>query len=333
MRRSVVWLVAALVVTLVAAAVVWVVIFVRGPQGTSSAECSVPAVPGPDVTVVVEGPQTTGAGAAGQAELGASATASTEIVTAPAVSLTAVQLQHASTINAIGLSRELPERARIIAVATAWQESGLRNLPGGDRDSVGLFQQRPSQGWGTVAQVGDPVYASNAFYDALEQVDGWESMSLTAAAQAVQYSGYPDAYAKWEPTATTLVRELSGAADLALSCRAGAQGPSPVTATRTAVSGAAEANAALGLLLADAQAELGGLTVVSATGGAAVLSAQVPGLSDTDAARALAGWLVAHAAGDGVADVTVAARRWTTAGWAATDAPAAPGRVSLTLTG
>ena len=128
----------------------------------------------------------------------------------PTVELTVVQLQHASTINAVGLSRGIPERGRIIAVATAYQESSLRNRPDGDRDSVGLFQQRPSQGWGTAEQIMDPIYAAGKFYDALLEVPDWQDMSLTDAAQAVQYSGFPDAYAKWEPQATTLVRALSG---------------------------------------------------------------------------------------------------------------------------
>ena len=128
----------------------------------------------------------------------------------PTVELTVVQLQHASTINAVGLSRGISEQGRIIAVATAYQESSLRNRPDGDRDSVGLFQQRPSQGWGTAEQIIDPVYASGKFYDALLEVPDWQDMSLTDAAQAVQYSGFPDAYAKWEPQATTLVTGLSG---------------------------------------------------------------------------------------------------------------------------
>ena len=140
----------------------------------------------------------------------------------PTVELTVVQLQHASTINAVGLSRSVPERGRIIAVATAYQESSLRNRPNGDRDSVGLFQQRPSQGWGTADQIQDPIYASGKFYDALLEVQDWQDMSLTDAAQAVQYSAYPDAYAKWEPQATTLVHALSGG-PLQLNCSAGAR--------------------------------------------------------------------------------------------------------------
>ncbi|HYN72613.1 MAG TPA: hypothetical protein VES60_08945, partial [Nakamurella sp.] len=154
---------------------------------------------------------------------------------APDVDLTAIQLQHASTINAVGLSRGAPERARVIALAAAWQESSLRNRPDGDRDSVGLFQQRPSQGWGTVEQILDPVYASGKFYDALLEVPGWQDMSLTQAAQAVQYSGYPDAYAKWEPQATTLARGLGGSVTVEVGCREGAEAPTANAPERAAV--------------------------------------------------------------------------------------------------
>ncbi|GGK36669.1 hypothetical protein GCM10010124_31640 [Pilimelia terevasa] len=91
---------------------------------------------------------------------------------------------------------------------TAMQESGLRNLPGGDRDSVGLFQQRPSQGWGTVAQLRDPAYAATKFYQRLAKVPGWERMSVTDAAQAVQRSAYPNAYAKHEPAAIRLLTAI-----------------------------------------------------------------------------------------------------------------------------
>ncbi|NEA72608.1 hypothetical protein C8250_015285 [Streptomyces sp. So13.3] len=116
----------------------------------------------------------------------------------------AEQIPHAKTIQATGVAMHIPARGQIVALATALQESGLRNLNYGDRDSLGLFQQRPSQGWGTAAQILDPVHASTSFYTALKEVSGWESMTVTQAAQAVQRSGFPDAYAKWEPLATAL---------------------------------------------------------------------------------------------------------------------------------
>jgi hypothetical protein len=96
----------------------------------------------------------------------------------------------------------------VIAVATAMQESGLRNLRGGDRDSIGLFQQRPSQGWGTRKQLADPAYQTRKFYDKLVKIDGWQKMRLTEAAQAVQISAFPEAYAKHTVAATGLVDSL-----------------------------------------------------------------------------------------------------------------------------
>lgn len=135
----------------------------------------------------------------------------------------AAQVGSAATIISVGVSRGLPVRAWVIAVATAMQESTLRNLPGGDRDSVGLFQQRPSQGWGTVAQLTDPLYAAGKFYDKLVTIPSWQTLSLAEAAQAVQTSAFPDAYAQWEPEAVTLVQTLTGqtggiaACDIAVS--------------------------------------------------------------------------------------------------------------------
>jgi hypothetical protein len=137
------------------------------------------------------------------------------------VTLDPEQAQHAGLISAIAVARGLPARAASIALATAYQESDLRNLEGGDRDSVGLFQQRPSQGWGTAEQIGDPAYAANAFYDALVKVDGYESMEITVAAQAVQRSAFPGAYADHEKDARTLASALTGNSPRAFSCRIG----------------------------------------------------------------------------------------------------------------
>lgn len=118
------------------------------------------------------------------------------------------QVPNAKTIQATGVAMNIPARGQIVALATASQESGLRNLTYGDRDSLGLFQQRPSQGWGTATEILDPVHASTEFYAALQQVSGWQSMTVTQAAQAVQKSGLPDAYAKWEPLATALQKAI-----------------------------------------------------------------------------------------------------------------------------
>jgi hypothetical protein len=123
------------------------------------------------------------------------------------------QLANARIIVTIGTERRVPEQGLVIAVATALQESRLRNLRGGDRDSIGLFQQRPSQGWGTPKQLTDPAYQTQKFYDKLLDVDGWQQMRLTEAAQAVQISAFPEAYTKHTGAATRLVATLRGESD------------------------------------------------------------------------------------------------------------------------
>ena len=126
------------------------------------------------------------------------------------VELTTEQGENAALISAIGVSRGLPARAVSIALATAYQESKIRNLTHGDRDSLGLFQQRPSQGWGTTQQVRDPYYAINKFYDALEKIDDYKSMRITEAAQKVQRSGFPEAYEDHAEDARALASVLTG---------------------------------------------------------------------------------------------------------------------------
>ena len=128
------------------------------------------------------------------------------------------QAENAALISAISAQRGMPARAASIALATAYQESKLYNIDYGDRDSVGLFQQRPSQGWGTVAQLMDPVYATNAFFDALQDVDGYETMAITVAAQEVQRSAFPDAYADHEQDGRALASALTGNSPRALWC-------------------------------------------------------------------------------------------------------------------
>ncbi|SHK82335.1 Cell wall-associated hydrolase, NlpC family [Pseudonocardia thermophila] len=132
--------------------------------------------------------------------------------TVTAAQLTEEQRQNATTILGVVKQKGLPPRAGLIALATAMQESTLRNLHYGDRDSLGLFQQRPSQGWGSPAQVTDPVYATSIFLDRLVQIPGWETLPVTVAAQAVQRSAFPNAYAKWEPLAAELVAQIGAVA-------------------------------------------------------------------------------------------------------------------------
>ncbi len=134
------------------------------------------------------------------------------------VTLSTEQAENAATIAAVGVARGLPARAVSIALATAFQESKLSNLDHGDRDSLGLFQQRPSQGWGTPAQVRDPVYAANAFYDGLVQVDGYRSMPITEAAQEVQRSAHPGAYEDHAEGARALASALTGYSPGRFSC-------------------------------------------------------------------------------------------------------------------
>jgi hypothetical protein len=122
------------------------------------------------------------------------------------------QRDNALTIVQVGLALGISERGLVVALATAMQESRLHNLghlgAKNDHDSLGLFQQRPSMGWGSEAQVTDPVYSATAFYLALQRVSSWESMAVTAAAQRVQRSAFPNAYAAWEADATSLSQDI-----------------------------------------------------------------------------------------------------------------------------
>jgi hypothetical protein len=156
--------------------------------------------------------------------LPASPAAPPSVPRGPVAGLDQAQTDNAATIVDLARRRGLPRRAMVVALATALQESDLRNVASTavpeslgyphqgvevDHDSVGLFQQRPSQGWGTVAQLMDPVYAVGVFLDRLVTVPGWESMSVAAAAQAVQRSAFPGAYQKHQPLAEQVVALLS----------------------------------------------------------------------------------------------------------------------------
>ena len=135
------------------------------------------------------------------------------------------QLNNAAAIIAAGNAAGVGAQGQKIALMTALQESTLRNLAnpgvagsmdlahegtGSDHDSVGLFQQRPSMGWGTVEEIMTPSKSASVFYDRLKGVPGWESMAPGRAAQSVQRSATPTAYDKWEPTAETLMASLAG---------------------------------------------------------------------------------------------------------------------------
>ncbi len=149
------------------------------------------------------------------------------------------QVSNAAVIIQVGKELQVPPRGWVIAVATAMQESKLRNLHNlgkkNDHDSLGLFQQRPSQGWGTEAQLIDPRYSSTKFYKKLLVVKDWQDMRLTEAAQAVQRSAFPGAYQKWEPLATRLVNTLTDGGGFAV---ANAEGKLPSCAQPGQVSAA-----------------------------------------------------------------------------------------------
>jgi uncharacterized SAM-binding protein YcdF (DUF218 family) len=135
-------------------------------------------------------------------------------------SLDLEQSYNAAIIAGVAVQRGLPARAVTIAFATALQESGLRNLDHGDRDSVGLFQQRPSQGWGSVAQIMVPQYSAGKFYDALLRIANWQTRDITEVAQAVQRSGVPEGYRKHVDRSKLLASALSGETVAAFTCLA-----------------------------------------------------------------------------------------------------------------
>ncbi|MFH8800081.1 heavy metal transporter [Streptomyces sp. NPDC017936] len=247
------------------------------------------------------------------------------------------QAVNAATIAAVGTGRGLPERAVTIALATALQESALRNLDHGDRDSLGLFQQRPSQGWGTAREVTDPAYAAGAFYEHLVKVPDYTELPLTVAAQRVQRSGYPEAYAKHEPDAALLAAALTGASAATLTCEgrpesATATGPDAVRAAlardfgsgarqetdaRDAARAGARETAAPGADADVPAAETSGRTVtLPVTDGTAA------GRGVRERGWQLAHWAVANASALHIERVTYAGRQWvagnTDSRWRAT---------------
>lgn len=239
--------------------------------------------------------------------------------------LTPEQADNAALLTGIAMQRGLPARAATIAIATALQESGLRNLDHGHLDSLGLFQQRPSQGWGTAEQVMDPVHATNAFYDALVKVKGYQDMPITEAAQAVQRSAFPDAYAQHETRARAWASALTGYSTAAVTC----------TLTEPA---AADAAAVVARVNRDLGAAVTASTADAAPAPTVTIDAR--GLPGGDAAPdrlawAVAQWGVAVAEPLGLTEVRVDGQVWTRASgaWAAADAPFPSGRVELRLAG
>ena len=199
------------------------------------------------------------------------------------------QARLSAVIVGLSVRRGLPPRAASIAMATVYQETGIRNLDYGDRDSVGLFQQRPSQGWGTEAQLLDPYYATGKFYDALVMIDGWEDADITEVAQRVQRSGYPEAYRDHERDARVLASALTGETPRGLTCL-----------DRTGTPGNP---AALARSLRETFGKVGART----EGRIVTIEA-----SSTDRAWAYASYAVAGAARYGVVAVETRGRTWRT---------------------
>ena len=199
------------------------------------------------------------------------------------LSLDLAQAANAATIAAVGRQMGVGDGAVTVAYVASLQESKLRNLPYGDLDSLGLFQQRPSQGWGTPAQLLDPRYATSAFFHALLKVPGWDAMPVGDAAQAVQRSAGPGAYAFWEHQGRVLAEAVAGEDGAAFTCRYETAAPGAETAP----------------LDAAVAAELG------------------PGALDVPLVPtqgwAVAGWLVGHAHDYAITAVTFLGERWTPA--------------------
>ncbi|WP_455682065.1 heavy metal transporter [Streptomyces tendae] len=228
------------------------------------------------------------------------------------------QAVNAATITAVGTARKLPDRAVTIALATAMQESALRNLDHGDKDSLGLFQQRPSWGWGTPEEIMDPAYAAGEFYDHLVKVPEYQELPLTVAAQRVQRSGFPDAYAKHEPDAELLAAALTGRSAATLTCdgRPGAtqeKGPDAVRAALVRDFGhdvLRPAGAEVGAGSASPRLAAGSderTVTLPVTGGTGSGSAEERGRRGWQ----LAHWAVANASSLHIQRVTYAGREWT----------------------
>ncbi|MGW7266840.1 heavy metal transporter [Streptomyces sp. NPDC054842] len=235
------------------------------------------------------------------------------------------QAVNAATITAVGTTRGMPERAVTIALATALQESGLRNIRHGDRDSLGLFQQRPSQGWGTRKQIMDPTYSAGEFYRHLAKVPGYSRLPLTVAAQRVQRSGYPQAYAKHEPDATLLAAALTGRAAATLTCegRPGATrtgGPDAVRAALVRDFGRDVLQVAGAEVDTGADAGSGRVSPSAAAspspGAGTAVTVPVPEGTAAEGSRRqrgweLAHWAVANSSALHIAHVSYAGREWS----------------------
>ena len=223
------------------------------------------------------------------------------------------QGSNAAAITAIAVQRGMPPRAATIAIATAMQESKVRNVKFGDRDSLGLFQQRPSQGWGTAEQILNPEYSTNKFYDALEKVKGYPSMDIAQAAQKVQRSAAGEAYAQHEAQARVTASVLSGQTHAGMVC---------ALKDPKAVGDAAKVAALV-------EKDFG----VPATSGTGTVTVSA---DSADLAWSVGSWAVARAVDTGATRVVVGDREWrrgmsdSALTWHTVDA--APGTDAQTVT-
>ena len=229
---------------------------------------------------------------------------------------TAEQANNIAIIVAGSMRWGLPARAATIAVATAIQESTLRNIDYGDRDSIGLFQQRPSQGWGSVDEIMDPYYATDRFYEALIKVSGWQDAEITDAAQAVQRSGFPEAYADHEEEGRLWASALTG-------------NGGTVTCDLDPASEPTTAAAFTDRVAADFGADAFDVTAVGVAGsdGAGSDAALRVAGADSTWDRAVQEWAVAVAAVEGVTVVSGTGGTWIRAEAAVTVSPS-PGAVT-----
>lgn len=214
------------------------------------------------------------------------------------------QAKWSALMAAISSRRGMPARAATIAIATAFQESKIHNIEYGDRDSVGIFQQRPSQGWGTVEQISDPHYSIGRFYDGLAKVRGYSSMEITVAAQKVQRSAYPGAYAQHEDDARALASSLAGYSPASFTCQI-----NPKQGAGNTKSIADDVEAAYGEL---SQEQADGHIAYTLAGEAADVERR---------GWSLAHYLVANAASLGIETVSFDGQKWTASdspdGWQA----------------
>jgi hypothetical protein len=237
------------------------------------------------------------------------------------------QAGNAVIIASVADARGLPPRAVSIAYATTLQESKLRNLDHGDRDSLGLFQQRTSQGWGSPAQIMDPYYATGKFFDALVNIPGYQAKDLGKVAQAIQRSGYPDAYDAHVADGRTLASGITGQTPAAFRC---VVHPGPRSTEHATAGGllprAVGVRAAL-------RRPYGAVTSVSGHG--VRLRVVVAAPSGSPRTWAVANYLMANAKQLQIASIHCADRIWRTGspsgrGWART-VPTAPNQLVVTV--